>query len=135
VYFCLPLIVHFCLPLPMYFCLPLGVYFSLPFPPGLIFHADRGSQYASHKVKKILKAWHIHQSMSNEGNCFNNAMMESFFSSLKKEFVHLMTFHSKDQARRDIFRYIEIFYNRQRKHSDLNQKNPFEYYQDATQTF
>ncbi|MBC8359473.1 MAG: transposase, partial [Candidatus Aminicenantes bacterium] len=47
-------------------------------------------------------AWHIHQSMSNKGNCFDNAMMESFFSSLKKELVHLMTFHSKDQARRAI---------------------------------
>ena len=103
--------------------------------PGLIFHSDRGSQYASHKVKKILKAWHIHQSMSNKGNCFDNAMMESFFSSLKKELVHLMTFHSKDQARRAIFEYIEIFYNRQRRHSALNQKSPLEYYQDAAQTF
>jgi len=102
--------------------------------PGLIFHSDRGSQYASHKVKKILEAWHIHQSMSHKGNCFDNAMMESFFSSLKKELVHLMTFHSKDQARRAIFEYIEIFYNRQRRHSALNQKSPLEYYQDATQT-
>ncbi|MBC8357335.1 MAG: transposase, partial [Candidatus Aminicenantes bacterium] len=80
-------------------------------------------------------AWHIHQSMSNKGNCFDNAMMESFFSSLKKELVHLMTFHSKDQARRAIFEYIEIFYNRQRRHSALNQKSPLEYYQDAAQTF
>ena len=103
--------------------------------PGLIFHSDRGSQYASHKVKKILKAWHIQQSMCGKGNCFDNAMMESFFSSLKKELVHLMTFHSKDQARRAIFEYIEIFYNRQRRHSALNQKSPLEYYQDATQTF
>lgn len=103
--------------------------------PRLIFHSDRGSQYASHKVKKILKAWHIHQSMCNKGNCFDNAMMESFFSSLKKELVHLMTFHSKDQARRAIFEYIEIFYNRQRRHSALNQKSPLEYYQDAAQTF
>ena len=103
--------------------------------PGLIFHSDRGSQYASHKVKKILKAWHIQQSMSNKGNCFDNAMMESFFSSLKKELVHLTTFHTKDQARRAIFEYIEIFYNRQRRHSALNQKSPLEYYQDAAQTF
>jgi putative transposase len=102
---------------------------------GLIFHSDRGSQYASHKVKKILKAWHIQQSMCGKGNCYDNAMMESFFSSLKKELVHLMTFHSKDQARRAIFEYIEIFYNRQRRHSALNQKSPLEYYQDATQTF
>jgi transposase InsO family protein len=102
--------------------------------PGLIFHSDRGSQYASSAVKKILKAWHVNQSMSDKGNCFDNAMMESLFSSLKKELVHLMTFHSKDQARRAVFEYIEIFYNRQRRHSALNQKSPLEYYQDATQT-
>ena len=100
--------------------------------PGLIFHSDRGSQYASNKVKKIVKAWHINQSMSDKGNCFDNAMMESFFSSLKKELVHLTTFHSKNQARRAVFEYIEIFYNRQRRHSALNQKSPLEYYQDAT---
>jgi len=63
------------------------------------------------------------------------AMMESFFSSLKKELFYLMTFHSKDQARRAIFEYIEIFYNRQRRHSALNYKSPLEYYKDATQTF
>ena len=102
--------------------------------PGLIFHSDRGSQYASHKMKKILKAWNIHQSMSNKGNCFDNTMMEPFFSSLKKELVQLMTFYSKDQARQAIFEYIEIFYNRQRRYSALNQKSPLEYYQDATQT-
>ena len=103
--------------------------------PGLIFHSDQGSQYASDKVKKILKAWHIRQSMSHKGDCFDNVMMESFFSSLKKELVYLTTFHSKDQARRTIFEYIEIFYNRQRRHSALNQKSPLEYYQNATQAF
>ena len=103
--------------------------------PGLIFHSDRGNQYASDKVKKILKAWHIRQSMSNKGNCFDNAMMESFFSSLKKELVYLMTFYSKDQARQSIFEYIEIFYNRQRRHSALNYKSPLEYYTHTTQTF
>jgi transposase InsO family protein len=87
-----------------------------------------------HKVKKILKAWHIHPSMCNKGDYFDNVMMESFFSSLKKELVHLLTFHSKDQAHRVIFEYIEIFYNRQRRHSALNQKSPLEYYQDAAQT-
>jgi len=103
--------------------------------PGLIFHSDRGSQYASDKVKKILKAWSVRQSMSNKGNCFDNAMMESFFSSLKKELAHLMTFHTKDQARRAVFEYIEIFYNRQRRHSALNQKSPLEYYQNASKAF
>lgn len=103
--------------------------------PGLIFHSDRGRQYASDRMRKVLKAWHIHPSMCGKGNCYDNAMMESFFGSLKKELVHLMTFHSKDQARRNIFDYIEVFYNRQRRHSALNQKSPLEYYQDAIQTF
>jgi len=101
---------------------------------GLIFHSDRGSQYASHEVRNILKARGIHQSMSHKGNCFDNAMMEFFFSSLKKELVRLETFHSREQARYFVFDYIEIFYNRQRRHSALNYKTPVEYSIEATQT-
>jgi len=101
---------------------------------GLIFHSDRGSQYASHEVRNILKARGIHQSMSHKGNCFDNAMMEFFFSSLKKELVRLETFHSREQARYLPFDYIEIFYNRQRRHSALNYKTPVEYSIEATQT-
>ena len=78
--------------------------------PGLIFHSDRGSQYASHLVRKILNARGIRPSMSGKGDCFDNAMMESFFSSLKKELVRLETFHSKDKALRSLFEYIEVFY-------------------------
>lgn len=96
--------------------------------PGLIFHSDRGSQYASQRIGSILKAWQVQQSMSSTGDCFDNAMMESFFSSLKKELVHLQTFHSRDQAKICIFDYIEIFYNRERRHSALNYKTPLEYY-------
>ena len=99
--------------------------------PGLIFHSDRGSQYASHRVRRILNAWQIHQSMSSKGDCFDNAIMESFFSSLKKELVHLKTFHSRAQAKSYVFDYIEIFYNRQRRHSGLNYKTPLEYYHEA----
>jgi transposase InsO family protein len=99
--------------------------------PGLIFHSDRGSQYASHRVHRILNAWQIHQSMSSKGDCFDNAIMESFFSSLKKELVHLKTFHSRAQAKSYVFDYIEIFYNRQRRHSALNHKTPLEYYLEA----
>ena len=66
--------------------------------PGLIFHSDRGSQYASHRVRSILNAWQIHQSMSSKGDCFDNAIMESFFSSLKKELVHLRTFHTRGRG-------------------------------------
>jgi Transposase and inactivated derivatives len=102
--------------------------------PGLIFHADRGSQYASHEVGKILEVRGIRQSMCGKGNCYDNAMMESFFSSLKKELVRLQTFHSRSQAHRSIFDYIEIFYNRQRRHSALNYMSPVEYYREATQT-
>ncbi len=63
----------------------------------------------------------------------DNAVMESFFSSLKREPVHLETFHTKAQARQSVFEYIEIFYNRQRRHSSLNHKTPLEYYCEATQ--
>lgn len=101
---------------------------------GLIFHSDRGSQYASHEVRRILKARGIRQSMCGKGNCYDNAMIESFFSSLKKELVRLETFHSKEQAWRSIFEYIEIFYNRQRRHSSLYYRTPVEYYREAAQT-
>ena len=99
--------------------------------PGLILHSDRGSQYASHRVGRILNAWQVHQSMSSKGDCFDNAIMESFFSSLKKELVHLKTFHSRAHAKSCVFDYIEIFYNRQRRHSALNYKTPLEYYLEA----
>ena len=102
--------------------------------PGLIFHSDRGSQYASHEAGKILEARGIRQSMCGKGNCYDNAMMESFFSSLKKELVRLQTFHSRSQAHRSVFEYIEIFYNRQRRHSSLNYMTPVEYYREASQT-
>lgn len=101
--------------------------------PGMIFHSDRGSQYASRLVRKILKARGILPSMSGKGDCFDNAMMESFFCSLKKELVWLETFHSKDKAHRSIFEYIEIFYNRQRRHSALNYRTPLEYYRETCQ--
>jgi transposase InsO family protein len=102
--------------------------------PGLIFHSDRGSQYASDKVVEILKAGGFCQSMSGKGDCFDNAMMESFFASLKKELVRLETFHSKAYARNCIFDYIEIFYNRQRRHSSLSYKTPVEYYIETIHT-
>ncbi len=100
---------------------------------GLIFHSDRGAQYASLEVRNLLRSWRARQSMGARGSCFDNAVMESFFSSLKRELVHLETFHTKDQAQQSIFDYIEIFYNRQRRHSSLNQKTPVEYYRDAAQ--
>jgi putative transposase len=100
---------------------------------GLIFHSDRGAQYASFEVRNLLRSWHARQSMGGRGSCFDNAVMESFFSSLERELVHLETFHTKAQARQSVFDYIEIFYNRQRRHSSLNQKAPVEYNRDAAQ--
>jgi putative transposase len=100
---------------------------------GLIFHSDRGAQYASFEVRNLLRQWQARQSMSGRKSCFDNAVMESFFSSLKRELVHLETFHTKAQARQSVFEYIEIFYNRQRRHSSLNQRSPMEYYREATQ--
>jgi putative transposase len=100
---------------------------------GLVFHSDRGAQYASLEVRTLLRSWHVRQSMSGKGSCFDNAVMESFFSSLKRELIHLETFHTKAQARQSVFDYIEVFYNRQRRHSSLNQRSPMEYYREATQ--
>lgn len=100
---------------------------------GLIFHSDRGAQYASLAVRNVLRRWRVRQSMGGRGDCFDNAIMESFFSSLKRELVHLETFHTKAQAQQAIFEYIEVFYNRQRRHSALNQRTPLGYYREAAQ--
>jgi putative transposase len=93
----------------------------------LIFHSDRGSQYASDEVRGILKNHCFEQSMSGKGNCFDNAVMESFFHTLKTELVYLEDYCTRDQARQSIFEYIEIFYNRQRRHSSLNYLSPVEF--------
>ncbi len=94
---------------------------------GVIFHSDRGSQYTSNKVRDLLIQYGFKQSMSGNGNCYDNAITETFFSSLKKELVYLTKFETKEQARREIFEYIEIFYNRQRSHSSLDYLSPVEY--------
>ena len=94
---------------------------------GVIFHSDRGSQYTSNKVRNLLNRYKFMQSMSGNGNCYDNAITETFFSTLKKELVYLTKFETKDQARREIFEYIEIFYNRQRSHSSLDYLSPVEY--------
>jgi transposase InsO family protein len=94
---------------------------------GIIFHSDRGSQYMSGKVRNLLNHYGFNQSMSGNGNCYDNAITESFFSTLKKELVYSTTFRTREQARREIFEYIEIFYNRQRSHSALDYLSPVEY--------
>ena len=97
---------------------------------GLIFHSDRGSQYAANAYKQLLKDNGIIQSMSRKGNCFDNACAESFFSSLKKDVIYGNRFRTRSEARRVIINYIEGFYNSRRLHSSLGYKSPREYIND-----
>lgn len=97
-------------------------------PSGLIFHSDRGCQYSSQVVRRRLRTLGVLQSMSAQGNCYDNACVEAFFSSLKTECFPLQNcFASKAQARREIFEYIEIYYNNQRLHSALAYQTPKQY--------
>jgi transposase InsO family protein len=94
---------------------------------GLIHHSDRGSQYASQEFQNILQSYNMICSMSRRGNCYDNAVVESFFNSLKTEWVHHHRYETRNQAKASIFEYIEIFYNRQRRHSQLNYLSPVDY--------
>jgi len=96
-------------------------------PHGLLHHSDRGSQYASEDYQQLLEARGIQCSMSRKGNCWDNAVAESFFSSLKMELVHEADFATHDQARAAIFEYIEVFYNRKRRHSSLGYVSPVDF--------
>ena len=96
---------------------------------GLIVHSDRGSQYCSRSFKELLKANCYLQSMSSKGNCYDNAITESFFGTLKTELVHHEIYATRDEARKSIFKYIEIFYNRNRIHSALGGLSPEQYEQ------
>jgi transposase InsO family protein len=89
---------------------------------GLIFHSDRGIQYANHKFANILGSYKVTRSMSRKGNCWDNAVAESFFKSLKTELIYGNKLISKVQMKLEIFEYIEIWYNRKRRHSALNYK-------------
>jgi len=91
----------------------------------LIFHSDRGSQYLSHRFRNLLATYGIAQSMSNTGNCYDHAVAESFFATLKTELDH--HYESRSIARQSIFEYIEVFYNRIRRHLALNHVSPLEY--------
>jgi putative transposase len=100
--------------------------------PGLIFHSDRGKQYIDGKVRNIFAKYGILQSMSSTGNCYDNAMAESFFATMKKGHIFWQRFQSREQARRIIFEYLEIFYNRVRRHSSLGYKSPVAFEQQST---
>lgn len=93
-------------------------------PKGLLWHTDRGSQYASYSHKDLLKKHEIVQSMSRKGNCWDNAVAESFFKTLKSDLVYKKYFYTKKQAQREIFEYIEFYYNRTRSHSYLGNLSP-----------
>lgn len=94
-------------------------------PAGLLHHSDRGCQYTASSYQEMLAQYGLKMSLSRKGNCWDNAPMESFFSSLKEELGD--TFTSRDQARKAIFEYIEVFYNRTRIHSSLGYLSPDEY--------
>lgn len=94
---------------------------------GLIFHSDRGSQYASINFRKSLKNNEIIQSMSGKGNCYDNAVAESFFHTLKTELVYWERYKKRSDAKSSIFTFIEGFYNRRRRHSYLNYLSPFNF--------
>lgn len=96
-------------------------------PAGLIVHSDHGGQYTSTKVQSLLHAKQMLASMGTVGDCYDNAAMESFFSTLKRELASLGIHASRDQARQAIFEYVEVFYNRQRLHSALGYLSPAEF--------
>jgi putative transposase len=93
----------------------------------LLHHSDRGVQYACDEYQQLLAEWGITPSMSRTGNCYDNAVMESFFGTLKTELVHHETYHSRAAAHQALFEYIEVFYNRKRRHSALGYRSPMEY--------
>jgi transposase InsO family protein len=96
-------------------------------PEGLIHYSDRGRQYASYDYQDLLKRYGMTPSMSRSGNCYDNAFMESFFGTLKREWVHERRYRTRQEARLSIFEYVEVFYNLIRRHSALGYRSPEQY--------
>jgi transposase InsO family protein len=96
-------------------------------PLDLIFHSDRGSQYTSSEVMSLLARYDIRQSMGRTGSCYDNAISESFFHTLKTELIQFEQFSTREEARRIIFEYIEGFYNRERSHSSIGYCSPVQF--------
>ena len=107
----------------------LGQRLSTAVPDELLCHSDRGSQYAAHDYQGRLQAAGIVCSMSRRGNCWDNAVVESFFATLKKEEVHREYYLTHEQAKASLFYTIEVFYNRKRRHSALDYISPHDYEQ------
>lgn len=97
----------------------------------LVAHSDRGVQYASEHYQRLLDQHGITCSMSRKGNCWDNAPMESFFATLKKELVHHEEYETRDEARHSLFEYIEVFYNRVRRHSAIGYQSPSQFAEAA----
>ncbi len=93
----------------------------------VIIHSDQGSQYSSDEWKRFCEQHQLQASMSRRGNCYDNAVAESFFSSLKKERIRNHVYHTRDKARADIFDYIEVFYNPVRRHAKLGNQIPADF--------
>jgi len=93
----------------------------------LMHHSDRGSQYASNEYREILQAHTVLASMSRKGNCWDNAVVESFFKALKVERVYHRKYRTRYEAQADIFHYIEVFYNRKRRHSAIGYRSPVDF--------
>ncbi len=100
---------------------------------GLVHHSDRGRQYASADYRTLLSKHGMICSMSLKGDCWGNAVAESFFHSLKAECVSWKRYRTREEARQDVFRYIELFYNRARRHSSLGYASPEEFEQRAAE--
>jgi putative transposase len=98
---------------------------------GCVFHSDQGVQYASADFRDVLKAYSFIQSMSRKGNCYDNAVAESFFHTLKIEHVYDYRYETRAEATQSIFEYIEMFYNRQRRHSSLGYRSPVSFELEA----
>jgi transposase-like protein len=100
-------------------------------PRGCIFHSDRGSQYCSYDYQKILRDHGLQSSMSSKGNCHDNAVVETFFKTIKAELVWRRTWEARRQAETGIFQYINGFYNPRRRHSALGGKSPLAFERQA----
>ena len=94
---------------------------------GVVHHSDRGSQYTSKDFRDLLKLYCLVASMSGTGNCYDNAAMESFYHTLKTEHVYFESYATREQAKQSIFEYVEVFYNRQRRHSTIGYLSPMDF--------
>jgi transposase InsO family protein len=103
--------------------------FRRGFPKGVIIHSDRGSQYCSHAYRDLVSEHYLHLSMSRKGNCWDNAVAESFFHSLKVEAIQYEPIMTRDEMRHAVFEYIEVDYNRTRRHSAIGYQSPLHYEQ------